>query len=412
MELNLAGFDPRRALHYASQLAIPRRVGSEAERAAGEQVAAWLEGFGFRVERQPFRFSNALNVCIALEILLCQALILLSLWLQRIGSPLQAVSALALILLIAGAGRLNRSVQANSILCGPGEPARPWARLCLRMGKRYSTVNVYARPPETCDGPGGVQLMLAAHSDSKSQRLPLVLRIGLFVIGIGGSLAFAILSLLSNLIPVLEGFALLVGGLSVLAGIPLLFLDQGDASPGAIDNASGVGVVLSLAEALARQPEIFGGIGLSVLITSAEEFGALGAAAFVRQNRAQLRRQDRDGRLYVLNFDGVGVDGKLCWVGKDRRTARPAEASLSALVRQACRGLPIELGRLSLPGALYDHMPFAEAGFEAGSLVAIGPATRAVHTPRDTVDRLHLRGFEQAGAAALEVIRRMTSPYI
>jgi hypothetical protein len=158
---------------------------------------------------------------------------------------------------------------------------------------------------------------------------------------------------------------------------------------------------------LVRQPEICNQIGLSVLITSAEEFGTLGAAAFVRQHGEQLRRQERNGRLYILNFDGPGVDGKLYWVGKDDLRAQSPEPSLFFLARQACKELDYDLGKFSLPGALFDHVPFADHGFDAGSLIAIGRASTAVHTPRDATDLLHVRGFEQAGRVAMQIIGKL-----
>jgi Zn-dependent M28 family amino/carboxypeptidase len=255
-----------------------------------------------------------------------------------------------------------------------------------------------------------MQLILVAHYDSKSQRLPLILRIALFVVGIGGSLVFAVSILFSSFYAPLAAIGILAGGLSLLADLPLLFLDRGNASSGAIDDASGLGVVLHLAEVLAAQPDIAHQVGLSVLITSAEEFGTLGATAFVRQNSEQLHLQDRDSRLYVLNFDGPGVDGKLYWVGGDRPGKQASEPCLSFLVPQACAELDYHLGKFSLPGALFDHLPFTHHGFDAGSLISIGRASLSIHTSRDSVDQLHIRGFEQAGRVALQIIGKLQTP--
>jgi hypothetical protein len=103
----------------------------------------------------------------------------------------------------------------------------------------------------------------------------------------------------------------------------------------------------------------------------------------------------------VLNFDGIGSAGRLALVGA-RRTHR-----LAALVRSCCVELHLPLGRLPLVGALFDHIPFAEAGCQAVSLVTLGPASRHVHTRADSADKLDVDGFRQAGEVALRVVEKL-----
>ncbi len=49
----------------------------------------------------------------------------------------------------------------------------------------------------------------------------------------------------------------------------------------------------------------------------------------------------------------------------------------------------------------------AQRGLDAISIIAVGRASRSIHTPHDTIERLHVRGFEQAGRVALSVIGRL-----
>jgi len=404
MDIDLLDFDPDSALNFTSQISKPRLVGTEQEKAVGSQVAAWLGSFGYQVTRQDFQFADAQSIFLTFEILLSQALVLLTIWLQSAGSPARTISALFVLILIVLTSAVNRAVQEASLKGEPGKPAGILRSLCWRIGKHYSTCNYFASTPGAADDPNRTHLLLVAHYDSKSQRYPLTLRTSMFAIGIGGGVLCAALVLFSPLIPSFGTAALAIGGLSVLASIPLLFLDQGNRSPGAIDNASGTGVVLHLAEVLSRQPEIKGQIDVSFLVTSAEEFSTLGALAFVHQYEETLRCQANAGRLYVLNFDGPGVDGGLYWVGKDAPSEHP---SLAFLVRQACKELGYPLGKFPLPGALFDHMPFADHGYDAVSLVAIARSSLAVHTPRDAVDKLHRGGFERAGRVTLQVIQEL-----
>jgi hypothetical protein len=75
-------------------------------------------------------------------------------------------------------------------------------------------------------------------------------------------------------------------------------------------------------------------------------------------------------------------------------------------VQRACAELGLPLKRFGIVGALFDHIPFAQHGFDAISLIAVGGASRFVHTPADAVDQLHVRGFDQAGRVALCVIEQ------
>jgi hypothetical protein len=81
-----------------------------------------------------------------------------------------------------------------------------------------------------------------------------------------------------------------------------------------------------------------------------------------------------------------------------------------AHVQHACAELHLPLKRFGFIGALFDHIPFAQRGFDALSLVAVGRASRSVHTPADAIDQLHVRGFDQAGRVALRVIEDLIHP--
>ena len=391
-------FDPQTALGYARAMARPRRVGSDRERVVAREIASRLEQFGYRVERQRFRFSTAPTVVISLEVLACLLLILAASGL-RVRAPSAAVTpALLLVLLILLTGPINRAVLAGSLAPAVGKPSL-WSTLCRRIGARYSTRNLIATLPEVAPDPGLPHLYLVAHYDSKSQQIPLTARVVLFVVAIAGGVSFAGLTLLAVAFPVLTPAAMTIGIMAMLAGLPLLILDIGDASPGAIDNASSVGLALHLAECLAASSRRRDRLQVTILVTSAEEMTVMGAEAYARENELTLRRQAEAGGLYILNLDGIGVDGKLYLAGGQRPAGRLAD-----LIRKACGELGIAIERFGLVGVMFDHMPFARRGLDAVSLIAVGPATRFVHTPQDTADKLEVRGFEQAGQVILKVI--------
>jgi Iap family predicted aminopeptidase len=78
----------------------------------------------------------------------------------------------------------------------------------------------------------------------------------------------------------------------------MLQADFTEFSPGASDNASGVGVVLSLAERLAVRP--LKNTAVWVVLTGCEEVGCYGAEDFIRRHKAEL------GHAAWISVDTVG----------------------------------------------------------------------------------------------------------
>jgi hypothetical protein len=407
-------FDPQIALNYAASISRPRRVGSGTDEEVAAEIEARLRGLGYEVERQPFTFSTAPQVFLTLVVLI--AIVLLAIVLLAHGriSIVADVAALTLTLLVLSFMPLNRRVQLAALeQNGRG----------LKWGRRCATANLIAQPSlraqfakQSPPEPGIASsldnaprkdavphLYLVAHYDSKSQRMPLTIRITLFMLAISAGVILAVLTLLD----VSTAFYLPIGLLTLAAAVPLLFLDAGNHSPGAIDNASSVGLVLHLAEMLAQRSDWQVKLHLTILLPSAEEMTLMGSVAYVTAHAAMLHGQDQNGGLYVLNFDGIGVDGDLYYVGRSHRSQNDDKIGLLARVENACAELDLPLRRFGFVGALFDHVPFAQHGFDAISLIAVGPASRSVHTPADSIDKLHVRGFDQAGRVALRVIETL-----
>ena len=123
----------------------------------------------------------------------------------------------------------------------------------------------------------------------------------------------------------------------------------------------------------------------------------MGATAYVQQHAAQLD-QMKD-QIHILNFDGIGVDGDLRLIAPRR-----LKGEMAQWIETSCIELKLPLSRFNLIGALYDHLPFIERGLDAVTLVAIGKASRSIHTAQDSIDKLQVRGFDQAGRVALKII--------
>jgi len=152
---------------------------------------------------------------------------------------------------------------------------------------------------------------------------------------------------------------------------------DGQGSPGAHDNASGVGVVLALAEHFAQNPPAH--VHLRYLFTSAEETGLHGADAYVRQANLD------PAHTRVLNFDMVGAGPVLRYVtGDGTLGARRTDGRLNDLIR-AAHPAARPLWYLFRSG---DFLPFLQHGILATSLQTSGHprAGQYYHTVYDTID--------------------------
>jgi Zn-dependent M28 family amino/carboxypeptidase len=131
---------------------------------------------------------------------------------------------------------------------------------------------------------------------------------------------------------------------------------------GAYDNASGVALLLSVAEAAAALPEP-PARSLLFVATTAEESGLLGAAWYARHPLVPLANT-----AAVLNVDGANLQGRtrdLAPLGADR-------SELGRYVRDAAADEGMEISPEPHPeqGMFFrqDHFPFARAGVPALAL--------------------------------------------
>ncbi len=402
-------FNPITALYYAACLSRPRMVGTEEEQKVAQEIKELLEYFGYQVEGHHFTFANAINSFVSILLIINMILIGLALLFKDYA---WIVGALMLGLFLSF-NRVLNAAEHGSIVPQTGESSA-WSKLCMRLGKNYTTTNLVAKTLKVSETfkVSKPHLYLVAHYDSKSQIMPILVRIFLFAFVIGGGLTFSLLSMISSfpfisLSPFTSSFFNLQSLISILgvslllASSPLVFLDVGNKSPGAIDNASGVGTVLHLAECIALREDLRDKIDVTILIPSAEEMGLMGAAAYVKHHLETLKQEKE---IFILNFDSVGVDGRLCYVDANNKH-KPSR--LISLVKQTCNEMNIPLSHFSLVGALMDHISFARAGFDAISFTVSGKASWWIHTQNDSIEQLHLRGLSEAGNVAIRVIEKI-----
>jgi len=239
---------------------------------------------------------------------------------------------------------------------------------------RAHSINLEARR-------GNPTAWLVAHLDSKSQTVPMLLRIASSV-GLAAVIAASLLLLLLSMLGIKSAvfYWPLLEIAATVAAIPSLLCLVRNKSPGAVDNASGVVAVLLASQSAAAPRD------LGVLITSGEELGLAGARIWART---------AGSGLWALNCDTVDETGRwrCMYTGqKPKRIIAVAGSAAGSL------SVGLRVGRL-IPGILADSMVFADLGIEAVTLCRGTIATLArIHTRRDNSIALTGKGAAEASA--------------
>ena len=352
----------------ATRLAVPRYPGTAGDDEVIERVATALEQAGCEVRRQEFDYDLT-PVWRLLRVMLATAALALAVATGLLESrPLAAIVVLA----VAVGGGIS--------LLG----WFPWLERLYRRPGSTVTSNVEGVVPAA----GRPLILLMAHHDSKSQNLTMLERGMLTVVALLSVLGVLVLAIgvLAGAVAAPAAWARwLVGGTGVVALVLLSTLRSGNESPGGVDNAGSLAVLLALAQ---RLPARIGDRAeLRFLSTGAEEDHMIGAMRY-------LDRHFPDGPgerpVYVLNLDGAGAPGRIVllerygfgyWFSKE----------LSELARREAEALGLRpRGVLLPPGMGIDAIPFAHRGLPCLTLSSgsLGRATLAVHSAADRAENL------------------------
>lgn len=177
---------------------------------------------------------------------------------------------------------------------------------------------------------------------------------------------------------------------------------RGQDVPGANDNASGCGVVATLATGLAAAP--LESTRVLVCLTGCEESGTLGSRAF-------LRAHDTEGWLF-LNIDNVGGGGTLRFLRREGViTHWPADPGLiDAAAGVAARRPELRMAPEDSPAGLtYDASPVLAVGGRALTLSIQDGSIPNLHWPTDTVENVDPDGVGRTLAATRDIVAAVDS---
>jgi Zn-dependent M28 family amino/carboxypeptidase len=196
----------------------------------------------------------------------------------------------------------------------------------------------------------------------------------------------------------------LLAATSATALFALSTLRNGNESPGGVDNAGSVAIVVELAGVLAgKLPRT---VELVLLLTSAEEDHMIGAMRFLDAHAHELSARP----VQALNFDGAGSPGDaviLHSYGVYHRFA----PEISDLALRIARRRGVRLRKVWMPPAIgIDAIPFHHRGLACLTFAsgALGRATFAVHSSKDLADHLDPTALERVAGLAAEVATELS----
>jgi acetylornithine deacetylase/succinyl-diaminopimelate desuccinylase-like protein len=369
-------------LESVRKFAFPRFPGTEGEKRAADLFAEELTRCGWSVTRQPFRTSlSAMHRIRVLALGLVAALAILIGMTEPFVPLFACVAGVVLLLLLTRSSRWPRFFEA-------------W----YDDAPLVDSQNVHGRRSSE-----PARVILLAHLDSKSSRdstfvaVTLILAAGLVTAYLVLRAALAVLGI-ADPAPLHWTFPLSLG--IAAAMVRALWNPSGNLSPGAMDNASGLAVLLEAARAFPHDSEI-SCERVQILATGSEEIGLAGALRWI-----QAYERDLDRAAVFVNLDSVGVGRGLLAV--DVHGDANAGVAMNHVVRHAARSANVELNMVpGIPGTGVDTMPIAARGFATVTFLGqvLGKPAQRLHTPGDTAEHLNEEALRDAVRMVRELIR-------
>lgn len=376
-----------RVLAEAAQLSVPRYPGTDGDRATIAEVERRLRRTGLETEVQWFSYDLA-PATRSLRFVLVAG-----------GLLVAAAGVVAERFPIGGLLVLVAAVVPGLLLLSWS----PWLERLYRRDGATRTANVTGtRPAADPD----LTLLIMAHHDSKSQTLSFPYRMGLTLAAVAGATALLVTIAAGLVWGRTPGPRWLAPGLGCVTGVAALALAtmrSGNRSPGGVDNAGSLAILLELARTLPVM--IRDDVELVFLATGAEEDHMVGAMRWLDKHASTLN----DRAFFCLNFDGAGAPGRAVLIERFG-LGRMFSPALSDAARRAAVRLAIPVrGILMLPGIGIDAIPFAHRGLDCLTLSSgsLGRATLAVHSADDRPEHLDAETLARITRLAQETLHEL-----
>ena len=377
-------FNAEEAIKIAQSLSFPRAVGSQGEEWAASIIERKLIDSGYFPQREEFSIPLAPWTMMKAFVFSAMVIAIAARGLSTFSPIPSGVFMLLIVVFLAFYPSFWLKFAGSEFLL-------QW--LFGRKKKEDLPVsqNIIASLPPSQKAEHF--LYLIAHYDSKNQSLSLMSRAFFLLLSGFASLWLSFLYLWASretlsYFPSWEvdfPLALALGGM-----MNLLLMKTGNRSPGGLDNAGSLGVLLHMAEVLKRNRPFHSEI--IFLFSGAEELGLQGAFAYIQKHWREIKK----GKSFFLNLDCVGIKGKTKLFSKKGFLAVGKDSSFVSRLKEIGKPFKIGVGSFSF-GFLMDHHALMEKGYQAVTLACPSKKILKVHTADDTAALLEKEGVEEIG---------------
>ncbi len=185
-----------------------------------------------------------------------------------------------------------------------------------------------------------------------------------------------------------------------------LIYDKTAASPGAMDDLSGIATILGLARMYrAYRKKRPRNIRVLLVAFGAEEAGLKGSRAFIRRHRGDLLAGD----VWVLNVDGVAdADDFLCMDGEAWQMVRYDRGYVD-MVERIMKDMGLHYHRWTLDAGGTDSAEFVKAGISRAITVAAQNRTPRsnYHTCYDTLDHVDPKAMSLMNDLCMRIVEQI-----
>lgn len=196
---------------------------------------------------------------------------------------------------------------------------------------------------------------------------------------------------------------IIVGGISyIICFIYINCLNKvkyANNSPGAIDNSSGVSILLNIIRNFEKIT--LNWCDIRFLFPSAEEFGLFGSKAHVDIHKAEL---DKYIKVYAINIDSITAP--FCYQAFLSKKENPN--NLKEIIESTALNSKIHVRKSKIMLGGGDHLVFSREGFE--SVCFFGKTFDFIHSPSDRIDKVDKKTLLQCSEliyrTILEIDRR------
>ncbi len=273
------------------ELSFPRRYGTNSEKLAFEKIKQKIEKLGLKTESYSFVFSTFYsNVLLKIYVILVFTILFL-----------KYINVTVVIFILFLGIVIFISFFLFFISRNPEK---------IKFGKKLSSQNLLVKLNSEAEMDNKKEmkkkLIFIAHVDSKGQTLPITYRILSYYVWILSILFLIIVFFLRFLLQthffwLFHSIATIIMIINFISGILILINISNNNSDGALDNATGIAIILELLHHFQIEKIQSKNYSFWFLFTGAEEVGTMGARFFLNS----LQKYDKN-EFIIINFDAIG----------------------------------------------------------------------------------------------------------